>query len=157
MELKNRIVMAPMGTGYMNKGGTVGDQLTDFYEARAEGGVGLIIVGAIPVAPGPSLGIDGDRFIAGFQRLAARIHQYGVKVCIQLVHMGAVAALYSVSQEAQYVAPSPIPFYPRAPVPKEMTVEEIHDVVGAFGLAARRAKAAGVDGVELHGAPRLPY
>ncbi len=84
MSLKNRIVMPPMGTGYAEDQGFVGQRMIDYYEARARGGAGLIIVEF--TAPdsqckGPrQLTLGDDRYVPGWQDLIAAIHQHGAKI-----------------------------------------------------------------------------
>ena len=147
MEVKNRIVMAPMATPLWSGDGTASERLRDFCKARADGGVGLIIVGATLVSPGPLQRIDDDKFIPGFRQLVASLHDAGAKAALQLYHMGAVEAMYSPEKGDQSIAPSGLPAYPGGPNCKEMTTAEIHDVVDAFALAGKRAKQAGFDAV----------
>src|SRR3972149_3631813 len=93
MELKNRIVMPPMGTGFAAKGGYVSPKLTAYYARRASGGVGLIITEITAVDP---LGRSGnrqpaiwdDQFLPGLRDLAAAIHADGAKAAVQLHHAG---------------------------------------------------------------------
>jgi len=152
MEVKNRIVMAPMATPLWSGDGTASERLRDFCKARADAGVGLVIVGATLVSPGLLQRIDDDKFIPGFRQLVASLHDAGAKAALQLYHMGAVEAMYSPEKGDQSIAPSGLPAYPGGPNCKEMTTAEIHDVVDAFALAGKRAKQAGFDAVELHAA-----
>lgn len=154
MELRNRIVMAPMGTKHASKEGYVTDQIKDYFEARARGGAGLIIVEATLVHPQGRgfenlLEITNDKFIPGLSDLVRVIHKHGAKAAIQLQHCGRLAK--SKLTGMQPVAPSPIP-RPGDEVPKELTLEEIKEIVGYFAVAAVRAKKAGFDGIEIHGA-----
>ena len=154
MELKNRIVMAPMGTKHASKEGYVIDQTKDYFEARAQGGAGLIIVEATLVHPGGRayenlLEITDDKFIPGLSELVKIIHKHGAKAAIQLQHCGRLAK--SKLSGIQPMAPSPIPS-PGGEVPKELTIEGIKLIIGHFADAAVRAERAGFDGVELHGA-----
>ncbi len=154
MELRNRIVMAPMGTKHASKEGYVTDQIKDYFEARARGGVGLIIVEATLVHPRGRafenlLEITDDKFIPGLSELVGVIHKHGAKAAIQLQHCGRMAK--SILTGMQPVAPSPIP-RPGGEVPKELTVGEIKEIIGYFADAAVRAKKAGFDGIEIHGA-----
>ncbi len=158
MLLKNRIVMAPMGTGYVAEGGYVNQRYIDYYEARAKGGVGLIITGA--TAPSMQcqrspfqLSIGDDKSMTGFKNLVDTVHKYGTKIALQLVH----SSWEIRSGEAIQVAPSPIvvPAFLvgiSGKTPHELTVGEIGNIVGWFADGARRAKEAGFDGVEIHGA-----
>ena len=91
MEVKNRIVMPPMGTGYHDAGGYVSQRYIDYLEARARGGVGLIIIEV--TAPSVQCNVSNhqltlgdDSYIPGLKRLAEIIHSYGTKIAIQLQH-----------------------------------------------------------------------
>jgi len=155
MELKNRIVMAPMGTHFSNKDGTVSEKQLNYYRRRAEGGSGLIIVEATSVDPyGENhlneLGIWDDKFIDGLSRLTESIHSQGAKSAIQIYHPGRQAS--SKHTGIQPVGPSAIRYFPAGEVPKELSQTEIAELVRKFGDGARRAKHAGFDAVEIHGA-----
>ena len=154
MELRNRIVMAPMGTKHASKDGYVTDHMKDYFEARALGGVGLIIVEATLVHPQGRAyenlpEITNDAHIPGLSELVRVIHKHGAKAAIQLQHCGRLAK--AKLSGMQPVAPSPIP-RPGGEMPKELTIEEIAEIVGYFAEAALRAKKAGFDGIEIHGA-----
>ncbi len=152
MELKNRIIMAPMLIGLSELDGTVGEKFTRFYAERAEGGVALIAVGGIcpddryRSHPGqPSL--DDDRYISGWKMFIEEIKEKEVKVTAQLLHPGRYAP--SIITGRQPVAPSPIPSKFTGETPRELTVEEILEIEEKFAEAAKRAMVAGFDGVEL--------
>jgi len=155
MELKNRIVMPPMATGFASDDGSVTDRLIAYYEERAKSGPGLIIVEITcidsPVGRGlaTQINIDDDRFIPGLARLARAIKQHGVRAAIQLHHAGRQTS--SRVTGFKPVAPSPIPGRD-GEMPKELTVDEIKRLVECFAQGARRAREAGFDGVEIHGA-----
>lgn len=155
LSLRNRIVMPPMGTNYGSPQGYVTDQLLNYYEERAKGGVGLVIVEAtcvdFPVGKGfaRQMSIDDDKFIPGFSQLVHAVHHHGAKIALQIHHAGN-AAKSSISG-LQPVAPSPLP-RPDCDIPRELTVREIEDIIFRFVSAARRAKKAGFDGVEIHAA-----
>jgi 2,4-dienoyl-CoA reductase-like NADH-dependent reductase (Old Yellow Enzyme family) len=97
VEIRNRIVMAPMGSNLAEADGYVGERITRYYEARAQGGVGLIIVGvgAIAYPAGACIpnqvAISDDAFVPGLRSLTARVHTHGAKIAIQLQHSGKVA------------------------------------------------------------------
>ena len=145
MSLKNRLVMPPMVTNFGTKDGYVTDRTKDYYEARAESGVGLIIVEATCIeAPIGKLSprqlvIDDDKYIPGLRELACAIQKHGVGAAIQLHHAGRNTA--STVTGHQLVAPSPIPS-PGGEVPRELTVDEIKEIVHRFAEAAARAKKA---------------
>lgn len=98
MQVRNRIVMAPMGENFGNDDGTPSARTAAYYEARAAGGAGLIIMGTAAVSwpTGTSephqLGISEDRFIAPLAEITAKAHAHGAKIAIQINHSGRVAA-----------------------------------------------------------------
>ena len=156
MELKNRLVVPPMGSGFSAPDGTVTDRLIEYHEARARGGFGLIIVEVTAIDPlgkgtPIQLGIWDDKFMPGLGRLVDRIHAAGAKIAIQLHHAGRETFSLSLGGQ-QAVAPSPFPDPIIREVPRELTVEEIKSLVEAYAQGARRAKESGFDAVELHGA-----
>jgi 2,4-dienoyl-CoA reductase-like NADH-dependent reductase (Old Yellow Enzyme family)/thioredoxin reductase len=155
LEMKNRIIMPAMGTGFAEDG-EVTERMIRYYEERAKGGVGLIIVEVITVerrgwAGSTRLRIDSDKFIPGLKKLANSIKKYGARAAIQLQHSG-VQAKTKVTQ-MQSVGPSPLmnPLADPGPAPKVLSIKEIHDLVSAFADAAVRAKKAGYEAIELHG------
>ncbi len=154
MELKNRIVMPPMGTGFGELDGTPSQRSIDYYAARAQGGVGLIIVEVTGVhssgkMPGV-LSLHDDSLIPRWRDLANAVHAHGAKIIPQLSHPG--RQVISAITGTQLLAASAIPCPMMKETPKEMTKEDIEEIVEAYGEAARRAKEAGMDGVEIHGA-----
>ena len=155
LELKNRLIMPPMATNYASKDGTVTDRQIDYYAERAKGGVGLIIVEVScvdsPVGRGMArqICIDDDKFIPGLNKLAKAIEKHGAKAAIQLHHAGRQTS--SEITGHQPVAPSPIPG-PDGIQPKPLTIKAIDELIIRFAEAAERAKEAGFDGVEIHGA-----
>ncbi|MEF2965981.1 NADPH dehydrogenase NamA [Paenibacillus sp. M1] len=150
--LKNRIVMSPMCMySSPNEDGKVADWHRVHYATRAVGGVGLIVVEATAVLPEGrisyrDLGIWSDEHIDGLKEVTDLIHQNGAKAAIQLAHAGRKAEL-----NEDIFAPSAIPF-PEMKTPNEADEAYINGVVNAFKEGARRAKAAGFDIIELHGA-----
>ncbi len=154
MELRNRIVMPPMVTRYGSEEGYVTERIRSYHEARARGGAALLIVEATYVhlrgqmLPN-QLGISDDKFIPGMSELVQVIHKHGAKAAIQLHHGGRIAK--SELSLMQPVAPSPVASL-GGEVPKELTIDEIEEIIVYFADAAVRAKKAGVDGVEIHGA-----
>ncbi|HPD56934.1 MAG TPA: FAD-dependent oxidoreductase [Smithellaceae bacterium] len=157
LELKNRVVMPPMGTSLGNPDGTVSDANVAYIKRRAQGGAGLIITEITAVTPAgqinPSeLGVWDDKFIPGLSRFAQVVHEEGGKIAMQLHHCGRES--YTKLKKQQAIAPSAIPSYIFGflGAPREMTLAEIEETIDAFGTAALRAKKAGFDAVELHGA-----
>ncbi|HBT47713.1 MAG TPA: NADH:flavin oxidoreductase [Peptococcaceae bacterium] len=155
LELKNRMVMAPMVTNYAYHDGSVTERLVAYHAERARGGVGMIIVEASYVHPSGKgfpnqLGIYSDRLIPGLRRLVDAVHAHGAKIAVQLYHGGRQTRSAVTGQPI--VAPSPIPDPTVGETPRELTREEIGELVEAFAAAALRAKRAGFDAVEIHGA-----
>jgi 2,4-dienoyl-CoA reductase-like NADH-dependent reductase (Old Yellow Enzyme family)/NADPH-dependent 2,4-dienoyl-CoA reductase/sulfur reductase-like enzyme len=154
MTIKNRIVMPPMGTNYGDPNGEFTEDHMKYYERRARGGVGLIIVenACIDFPLGSNgttqLRIDHDRFIPGMYRLTEKLHQYGASVAIQINHAGASAVPDRIGSQA--VSASDVPSKSGGSVPRPLTREEIMDIVGHYGKAAKRAVAGGFDAIEIH-------
>jgi 2,4-dienoyl-CoA reductase-like NADH-dependent reductase (Old Yellow Enzyme family)/thioredoxin reductase len=136
--------------------GEVNDRLIRYYEERAAGGVGAIIVEFTcvdaPVGRGTQtqLVLDQNGYIAGHTYLAEAIHRHDCKAFLQLHHAGRQTARSITGM--QPVAPSPIACKVMKAVPRELTAEEVGEIVAKFVRAARRARLAGYDGVELHAA-----
>jgi 2,4-dienoyl-CoA reductase-like NADH-dependent reductase (Old Yellow Enzyme family)/thioredoxin reductase len=156
LEIKNRFVVPPMGTNYANIDGTVSQQLIDYYVARAKGGFGLIIVEVTAVDPlGKAIICEGglweDSQIEGWAKLVKAVHEAGAKIFVQLHHCGRQTAPPYIGDK-QPVAPSPVACPLMDCIPHELTVDETWKIIHQFGDAALRAKKAGFDGVEIHGA-----
>ncbi len=151
LELKNRIIMPPM-IERLATDGVPNDAVKDFYAARARGGLALIVLTPgivdISMASPIQLGIYDDSFIPGFRQFTDLIHSCGARMGIQLMHLGRQGGEI---QGYRPVAPSPIPLTPRDEVPHELTTGEVDGLVEEFAAAARRARDAGFDMVELHG------
>lgn len=155
VELRNRIVMPGMGTNLANPDGTVSDRLRNYYEERARGGAGLIIIEVASIHPsgrgGPNmLGLDRDEFIPGLKTLVDAMHRHGAKISIQPFHAGRQTS--PILTGGELVAPSPIPCPVSRVTPRELTIAEVEQMVERFAQAARRAKEAGFDLIEVHGA-----
>lgn len=154
--VQNRTVMPAMGVNLAAPDGGVTDDITAFYEARAKGGVGLIITEVTRISDGAGISdpcqLAAWRFsdVAGLQRLVDVIHRYGTSIFIQLQHPGREASPYICGE--QPVAPSPVPNPNGGTVPRELTTEECAEFAQKFTRAALIAKIAGADGIELHGA-----
>ena len=154
VELRNRIVMAPMLSRLCYPNGVVSPKLIDYYTERAKGGVGLIIVeycyidGKESKANPGQLGVYDDQLIGGLGDLAEAIQEWGAKAILQICHAGRCTSARIMGR--QPIAPSSMPSY-TGEMAREMTLEEIEGAIESFAEAARRAKIAGFDGVELHG------
>ncbi|NSL50423.1 NADPH dehydrogenase NamA [Calidifontibacillus erzurumensis] len=150
---KNRVVMSPMCMySSHNEDGKVQDFHLTHYTSRAVGQVGLIILEATAVVPEGrisnfDLGIWDDDHIEGLKKIVDSCHQYGAKVGIQLAHAGRKALV-----DGDIFGPSAIAYSDKMRTPKEMTIQDIEHTVNAFQNAARRAKEAGFDVIEIHAA-----
>jgi len=147
LTLKNRITMAPLFLSYAKPDGTPSELLLDHYREMAASGAAMIVVenGAVdPSGLGSpfALRLDDDQFLPGLSTLARTIKEQGALAFFQINHAGR----YAFGREKP--APSADPAGGKA---KEMSREEIDRMIGAYGAAAGRVKAAGFDGVEIHG------
>jgi len=158
LTLRNRIVLAPMGTSLASDDGSVNEGLIDYYTKFARGSVGLVITeGTNPdnkesrVMPTGALLAHQDRLIPGLRELAKSIKGEGAAIICQLGHAGA-SANPEVIGGLQPIAPSAVAPHAGGIIPKEMDQEKINEVEDSFAAAAARVHNAGFDGVELHGA-----
>ena len=159
VEIKNRICKAPQTTGLSHMDGTVSSRLVRCYEDLAKGEVGMIIVEYAFVdrdcskSASNQLGICDDVYIVGLGWLADTIKNNDCVPCIQIEHCGRQRFLGPPMKSA---SPNPWPLmyerYGQAAIPEELTIEEIHQLIEDFGRAALRAKTAGFQVVEIHGA-----
>jgi 2,4-dienoyl-CoA reductase-like NADH-dependent reductase (Old Yellow Enzyme family)/NADPH-dependent 2,4-dienoyl-CoA reductase/sulfur reductase-like enzyme len=176
LEIRNRIATTAMGVSMAEEDGSAGERLIAYHEEQAKGGVGLIILGATSVAwpvgcvQWQQAAISEDRFIPGLTKLADRVHAHGAKIAAQLHHGGLVAGYSAQQWDLPLWTPS-VPPPPRGDFTKYFLMEELAGMAGykmpelkildqddidlvvrQFGEGARRAKEAGLDGVEIHGA-----
>jgi 2,4-dienoyl-CoA reductase-like NADH-dependent reductase (Old Yellow Enzyme family)/thioredoxin reductase len=163
VELRNRIILPAMEAALTEEDGSMSERAIRFYEARARGGAAMIIPSSTAVSPEGRVtpfapGIWDDNVIPGWADLANAIHKHGSTLVLQISHGGRQSA-----PGFEAVAPSAIPspplfrmsyatVSPKASVPRELDIEEIEDLIEKFAEAARRAREAGADGVEIHGA-----
>ena len=179
MELRNRVVMAPMVVQLAAENGAVTARSIDYYARRAKGGAGLVIVEATWIASGGKafacqIGLDRDALIPGHFDLVEAIHRHGAKAACQIHHGGARAdpaltggTLVAPSAVAGFyidnspklkdagdaaVAPSASAESGTPALPRELTRQEIVALAEAYASAAGRAQRAGYDAVEIHGA-----
>ena len=178
LELKNRMIMAAMGSNFASEDGHASEQLAAYYEERARGGVGLIILetSAITWPAGASMpnmiGFSKDEFIPTLQSLTQRVHQHGAKIAAQLNHSGKIA-----QEDVIAGRPIPVPSIPKSqpsdmfglltqdeimnfikaggpdgkgPRYHELSIAEIQHEVQHFVDAAKRAKASNFDAIEIH-------
>jgi 2,4-dienoyl-CoA reductase-like NADH-dependent reductase (Old Yellow Enzyme family)/thioredoxin reductase len=155
LKVKNRFVMPAMSSGHSGNGGKAGESIIEYYAARARGGFGLLITEFVCISPeGQALPgqmmLYSDDNIPGFKDLADRVHKEGGKIFMQIHHAGRQTA--SAITGMQPVAPSAIPCPVNMEIPKALTTEEVYELIEKFGDTAGRAKKAGFDGVEIHGA-----
>ena len=148
MEVRNRIVMLPMTTGYCELDETVGPRFINFFAERAKGGAGLIIMPFSPIRSGSPVvpGLFEDRFIPGIRNLTSTLHGLGAKASAQFI------LSYHVEFQPgrpEIVAPSPVFNQIMRAMPRELTVEEIKLIVKEYGKSARRAREGGFDAVEV--------
>lgn len=153
LDLRNRIVMPPMCMYSSDETGAANDFHYTHYVTRAIGGVGLIILEATGVAKNgritdSDLGIWDDKHIHGLKNIADGVRKYGAKVAIQLNHGGRKY----IGNASKAVAPSAVKFDEKSVMPKELTKDDIKEIVLNFKEAAIRADKAGFDAIEIHGA-----
>jgi 2,4-dienoyl-CoA reductase-like NADH-dependent reductase (Old Yellow Enzyme family)/thioredoxin reductase len=177
LELRNRIAMSAMGMEIVEEDGTVREPVVRYYEERARGGAGLLITentaAAYPRGANTAreIGVSDDRFLPGLSALADAVHRHGARIAIQLAHHGKVARhdtregrellMPSIPRGGMAVPPDlsgeELALMARAaggapPKVREATREDLDQLVEDFADAALRARRAGFDAVELHGA-----
>lgn len=175
LELRNRIVMAPMGSNFAEADGHCGERIQAYYEARARGGAGLLIMGVCSVAfphgtaEPYQVGVSRDEFIPGLAAIAQRVHRHGAKIAMQLQHAGKTAVRDLAEGREMWVPSMPPPgareifgaltreelssfvgIGSKPPRIRVMDQADIEQMVEYFAAAAARAQQAGFDGVELH-------
>lgn len=153
LNFRNRIVMPPMCMYSADESGKVNDFHFVHYVTRAIGGVGLIILESTGVSPNGritdgDLGIWSDDHIEGLKKLVNGVKNNGAAIAVQLNHGG---RKYE-GTSGDLLAPSAIRHSSEYRNPKELTKEQIKDIVESFKNAAGRADAAGFDAIEIHGA-----
>lgn len=152
MQLKNRTFMAPMSLGYESPDGCVNETMEAFWLARAKGGVGCIIMDATSVDPrvpylGNTLCFRDERSIARYRAFTDQIHAQGCRIIPQITHPGpeSISAFFGVAPMAPSVYLNSMAQKTRA-----LALEELPGIVAQYAHAARQAKEAGFDGIELH-------
>ncbi len=153
MRLRNRVVMAPMGTNYSTTDGLSTERDKLYYAERARGGVAMIMTEAMVVTEHArphhnSLCVYHDRFIPGLASIVEAIKRHGAYVCGQLNHRGALLRRSVLNMEP--VGPSPWRNPNTGDAVRPLTVPEIIEIQRLFVAAARRLGQAGYDGVEVH-------
>lgn len=153
VEIKNRIVLPGMETNFGDEKGNITEQNLAYYDLRAKGGAGLIIVEATyydSVGRGTlnMLNIESDSKIPKFKELANTIKKHGAKAFVQIYHAGIQATSFLTGE--QIVGPSEIPSKLTGVVPKPLSKKMIKKIIADYAKAAFRVKQAGFDGVEIH-------
>ncbi len=152
--LKNRVAMMPMGSDFAGPGGELTDEHIRYYELRARGGTGLIIVENVCVKyPEGSNGttqlrLDKDCYIPRLFTMTEACHRHGACMGVQLNHAGASAM--SSRTGMQPVSSSTLPSRPGGEIPRPLSREELESIARDYGAAAKRAVNAGFDLVEIH-------
>jgi 2,4-dienoyl-CoA reductase-like NADH-dependent reductase (Old Yellow Enzyme family) len=153
LTLKNRLIRAAIWENMAAAGGHPTEQMTAFYEELAGGGAGLIITGYMLVDQEGRMdrgvsGIYDDSFLPEYRRLTDAVHAKGGKIAAQLAYRGTQGG----NPDCELWGMSAVAHKTTGLTPHEMTTDEIRRLEGLFADAARRAKAAGFDAVELHAA-----
>ena len=154
LTLPNRLLRSATWEGMATDEGDVTDALVALYRDLARGGVGLIVTGFAYVSPAGKalprqLGIYDDRQVEGLGRIAEAVHEEGGKVAVQIVHAGAQTRPEWIGDETP-LAPSDVVTAEGNQAAQGLATEAIDDVLTDFGAAARRAREAGFDAVQLH-------
>jgi len=158
--LKNRLVMSPMTTWASNEDFTISDEEVEYYQIRVNG-VGLVITGCTHVTANgigfthEFAGYD-DTFLPSLKKLAKAAKSGGAPAILQLFHAGN-KAIPDLIPNGEVVSASAVPsgtivLFEKENLPKELSEDEILDIIKAFGETTKRAIEAGFDGVEIHGA-----
>jgi 2,4-dienoyl-CoA reductase-like NADH-dependent reductase (Old Yellow Enzyme family) len=155
LALANRFVRSGNWLGMAGQDGAVTPTMIETLTELAQGGVGLILTGAVHVLPNGQavpwqLGCYDDQLLDGLAEMAQAVHQVGGRIATQIMHGGLFASPDLTGQEP--LSPSPMPTGGDGLLGREMTPDEIEETVAAFGLAASRAVQAGYDAVQIHAA-----
>ena len=156
--LRNRFVRSATGDGCADRAAHITDRHLKMFAELADGGVGLIIMGITYVHPSGRISwtqssIADDDCLPGLKRLTSTVHERGAKIAVQLFHGGRESAKFLNGIGKIAKGPSVVeddPYFSGAY--SALTEEDIRELVAAFGDAAARAKEAGFDAVQLHGA-----
>jgi 2,4-dienoyl-CoA reductase-like NADH-dependent reductase (Old Yellow Enzyme family)/thioredoxin reductase len=156
MEVSNRIALAPMANYMSDERGSMTQPQIDFMEARARGGLGLMIMGSIYVQHPEArfgvgqLGLYKDSLLPGYVRLVESVKRHGPKIAAQIHHAGRQTTRAAI-EGRQPLAPSPIARGGKySDEPRELSVAEIREIIEAYAQTANRCVQAGFDAIELH-------
>jgi 2,4-dienoyl-CoA reductase-like NADH-dependent reductase (Old Yellow Enzyme family)/thioredoxin reductase len=155
LTLKNRIVLPPLASFLIEKGGGITDRAVEHYRRRAAGGPAMVIMEACAVSPEGVVSenqarIDSDRLLKGLSRIAEAIRAEGAVPAIQIHHAGRQTSAKVI--ERLPMAPSPLPCPAIRGDVAPLTVEQIQELVDKFAAAAVRSREAGFELLEIHGA-----
>ena len=154
LKLKNRLVVAPMVTVFCDQDGMATERFITYHETKAKGGWAMIIVEDYAVDPiGRGFWTPGlwkDEQIESHKLLIDRVHHAGAKIIAQIYHAGRQTTSALVGEQPVSASPLPCPIL--GEIPRELSIPEIKKIISQFGDTALRAKQAGFDGVEVHGA-----
>lgn len=163
LNLSNRIAMSPMTRDRAGEGDVPNDMMVEYYRQRASAGL-IVTEGIQPSAIGKGYwrtpGIHSDAQIEGWRRIADAVHAEGGQIVMQIMHCGRVVVPANRGYEADVIAPSALPCPDKVPgpdgipvetaLPRALSADELPALAEEFATAARNARAAGIDGVELH-------
>lgn len=158
LELKNRFVRSATYDGGADRKGRVTPWQVRLIASLARGGVGLVVTGLLSVHESGRVSgyqniISDDSVVTGLRRLVDAAHENGAKIGAQLAHCGREAHIYQTYKGNTALAPSLLPEEPFSIHPhRELSHREIREIVQSYGDAAARAKTAGFDTVQVHGA-----
>ncbi len=156
LKLNNRLVFPPMATAKSGVDGKVNQEILDYYDEKSKGGyISLIIVEHSFITPEGrankgQLSLADDSTVEGLKKLAYTIHKNGSKAVMQINHAGSLTTREKTGYEI--VGPSAVVNPRGTEIPKELTKNDIKEIIQNFKDAARRVKDAGFDGVEIHSA-----
>ncbi len=154
LELKNRIIVTPISTVMANEDGSPSEKYIRYLEEKAKGNFGLIVTEYYVVQPKAGLftrclNISSEELIEKHSEITKRVHAIGGKISAQINHGGR-----SIRKEIfgrELIAPSSVRDFGIRELPRELSIEEIHDLIEAFGNTALNLKKAGFDAVEIYG------
>jgi 2,4-dienoyl-CoA reductase-like NADH-dependent reductase (Old Yellow Enzyme family)/thioredoxin reductase len=153
--LKNRIVMPPLASFLLEKGGEITEKAVEHYRLRAAGGPAMVMMEACAVSPEGVVShnqarIDHDRFIEGLSKIAQVVKSEGAVPAVQIHHGGRQTSVRVIGRKP--LAPSPLPCPAIRGDVEPLTLGGIQELILRFGDAAERACAAGFELIEIHGA-----
>lgn len=156
LTLPNRLIVSAMRTNMVNADGIIDERYIAYHEAKARGGWGLVITENCLINPKSGVskclpGLYNEVQVEALKKLTNAAHAAGGRIAAQIYHCGRAGNL-GVTGGKQLVAPSAIRDVTNTETPRALTVAEIHALTEEFGQAALRAKRAGFDAVEIHGA-----